>query len=135
MHQTDPNKKPVHEVVTQRWKGLVPFLCTRVQALLCTSVIPVVSYMLTGLARCSVDPGISCGARKLTRTPRIIKKKKKKKAGTCTYVTQASKNYKNLEHVNLNHLLRRTCVSFFFLWPFGSFPCSSFSCAQNLVLS
>jgi hypothetical protein len=62
--------------VTQRWKGLVPFLCTRVQALLCTSVIPVVSYMLTGLARCSVGPGISCGTHKLTRTSRIIKKKK-----------------------------------------------------------
>jgi hypothetical protein len=133
MHQTDPNKKPVHEVVTQRWKRLVPFLCTRVQASLCMSVIPVVLYMLTGLAGCSVGSGISCGACKLARTPRIIYIKKE--AGTCTYVKQASKNYKNLEHVNLNHLLRRTCVSFFFLWPFGSFPCSSFSCAQNLVLS
>jgi len=31
--------------------------------------------MPTGLARCSVGPGISRGARKLARTPRVIKKK------------------------------------------------------------
>jgi len=34
-----------------------------------------VPYMSTGLAGCSVGPGISRGARKLARTPRIIKKK------------------------------------------------------------
>jgi len=33
-------------------------------------------YLPTGLAKCSVDPGISRGARKLARTPRVIKKKK-----------------------------------------------------------
>ena len=33
-------------------------------------------YLLTGLAGCSVDPRISRGARKLTRTPRVKKKKK-----------------------------------------------------------
>jgi len=32
------------------------------------------SYLLTGLAGCSVGPGISRGARKLARTSRVIKK-------------------------------------------------------------
>jgi hypothetical protein len=40
------------------------------------SVTPAVPYMRTGLAGCSVDPGISHDARKLTRTPQVIKKKK-----------------------------------------------------------
>ena len=34
------------------------------------------SYLFIGLAGCSVGPGISCGARKLARTPRVTKKKK-----------------------------------------------------------
>jgi hypothetical protein len=34
-------------------------------------VTPTVSYLPTGLAGCSVGPGISCGARKLARTPRV----------------------------------------------------------------
>ena len=51
------------------------FLCTRVRFSLCMPVTPAVPYMLTGLARCSVDSGISCGARKLARTPWVIKKK------------------------------------------------------------
>jgi hypothetical protein len=38
-------------------------------------VIPAVSYLFTGLAGCLVDPGISCGARKLARTHRVTKKK------------------------------------------------------------
>jgi hypothetical protein len=38
-------------------------------------VIPAVSYLFTGLAGCSVGPGISCGARKLARTHRVTKKK------------------------------------------------------------
>jgi len=38
------------------------------------SVIPVVSYLSTGLAGCSVGSGISRGACKLVRTPRVIKK-------------------------------------------------------------
>jgi hypothetical protein len=42
-------------------------------------VIPVVSYLSTGLAGCSVDPGNSRGARKLAWTSRVIKKNKKKK--------------------------------------------------------
>ena len=37
---------------------------------------PVVSYLSTELTKCSVDPEISSGARKLTRIPRVIKKKK-----------------------------------------------------------
>ena len=41
------------------------------------SVTPTMPYLSTGLAGCLVDPGISCGAYKLTRTPRVIKKKKK----------------------------------------------------------
>jgi hypothetical protein len=40
-------------------------------------IIPVMSYMFTGLVRCLVDSRTSCGAHKLTRIPRIIKKKKK----------------------------------------------------------
>jgi hypothetical protein len=39
------------------------------------SVTPVVSYLSTGLAGCSVGSGISRGACKLARTPRVIKKK------------------------------------------------------------
>jgi hypothetical protein len=39
-------------------------------------VILVVPYLSIKLARCSVDPGISRGTRKLTRTTRVIKKKK-----------------------------------------------------------
>jgi len=36
-----------------------------------------VLYLFTGLAGCSVSLEISRGARKLARTPRVIKKKKK----------------------------------------------------------
>jgi len=39
-------------------------------------VTPVVSYLPTGLAGCSVDPGISCGARKLAGHSGLKKKKK-----------------------------------------------------------
>jgi len=39
------------------------------------SVTLMVPYLSTGLVGCSVDPGNSRGARKLTRTPRVIKKK------------------------------------------------------------
>jgi len=46
---------------------------TWVRASACTSVIPAVSYLFTGLAGCSVDPGISCDARKLARTLRVTK--------------------------------------------------------------
>jgi len=44
---------------------------------MCTPVTPAVPYLSAGLAGCSVDPGNSHGARKLTRTPRVINKKKK----------------------------------------------------------
>ena len=50
--------KGVLEVVAQWWKWLVPFLCTRVQASLCTFVTPTVSYMLTELGGCSMGPGL-----------------------------------------------------------------------------
>jgi hypothetical protein len=40
-----------------------------------TPVTPAVSYLPTGHAGYSVGPGISCGACKLVRTPRIKKKK------------------------------------------------------------
>ena len=55
----------MHLSVVYRGKGLVLFLCTQVWFFLC---------MFTGLVGCSVNPGISRGARKLTRTPRVIKK-------------------------------------------------------------
>jgi hypothetical protein len=41
---------------------------------MCMSVTPAVPYLSTKLAGCSVDPGNSRGARKLARTPRVIKK-------------------------------------------------------------
>lgn len=47
---------------------------TRVQAPSCTSVTPTVLYLLTRLAGCSIGPGISCGACKLVRTLRLLKK-------------------------------------------------------------
>jgi len=50
---------------------------TWVRASACTPVTPAVSYLPTGLAGCSVDPRISCGTRKLARTPRVTKKKKR----------------------------------------------------------
>jgi hypothetical protein len=67
----------VLEVVLQRWKGFISFLCIRIQFSLYTPITPAVFYMFTGLARCSVDPEISCSAHKLTRTSWVIKKKKK----------------------------------------------------------
>jgi hypothetical protein len=42
---------------------------------MCTPVTPAVPYLSTGFAGCSVHPGISRGACKLDRIPRIIKKK------------------------------------------------------------
>ena len=39
------------------------------------SVTPVVFYLSIGFAGCSVGLEISCGARKLTRTPQVKKKK------------------------------------------------------------
>jgi len=63
-------------LVAQWWQGF-PASASWVQALVCTPVIPAVFYLPTRLAGCSVDPGISRGARKLTRTPRVIKKKKR----------------------------------------------------------
>jgi len=54
---------------------------TWVRALACTPVTPAVFYLHAGLAGCSVGPGISCGARKLARTPRVKKKKKKSCVG------------------------------------------------------
>jgi len=50
---------------------------TWVRALACMLITLVMSYLSAGLAGCSVGPGISCGARKLVRTPRVTKKKKK----------------------------------------------------------
>jgi len=47
---------------------------TWVRASTCASVTPVVSYLSIRLAGCSVDPGISYGARKLVRTSWLKKK-------------------------------------------------------------
>ncbi|KAJ6972538.1 hypothetical protein NC653_032973 [Populus alba x Populus x berolinensis] len=52
----------------QEW----PMLFLKVQAPLVYACHPTVPYMLTGLARCSVSPEISCGVRKLTRTHRVL---------------------------------------------------------------
>jgi hypothetical protein len=41
-------------------------------------VTPAVLYLFIGLAGCSVDPGINNDARKLVRTPRVIKKNNNK---------------------------------------------------------
>ena len=41
-------------------------------------------YLSTGLAGCSVSLGISRDARKLTRTPRVTKKKKKGIVMSCS---------------------------------------------------
>ena len=49
----------------------------QVRTFVCTFVIPALPYLPTGLAGYSVGSGISRGARKLTRTPQVIKKKKK----------------------------------------------------------
>jgi len=51
---------------------LVSFLYTWVRSSLYMFVIFVVLYMFIELAEYSVNPIISCGACKLTRTPRII---------------------------------------------------------------
>jgi hypothetical protein len=55
---------------------MLQFITTTIYKIpfLCTPVTPVVSYLSTGLAGCSVDQGNSRGARKLTRTPGVIKK-------------------------------------------------------------
>jgi hypothetical protein len=45
------------------------------RVLTCMFVILAVFYLFTWLTGCSVNPGISCGARKLARTPRVTKKK------------------------------------------------------------
>jgi type IV secretory pathway VirB3-like protein len=65
----------VLEVVTL-WGNIVSFLCIWIRSFLYMFVIPVVFYISTGFAGCSVDRRISYGIRKLARTPRVIKKKK-----------------------------------------------------------
>jgi hypothetical protein len=54
-----------------------PVAASWVQVSAYTSVIPAVLYLPTGLAEYLVGPGISRGARKLVRTPRVIKNKKR----------------------------------------------------------
>ena len=51
-----------------------PCLCHLGSSLSVHVCHPAVSYLSTGLAGCSVDPRISCGACKLARTPRVKKK-------------------------------------------------------------
>jgi len=53
-----------------------------VRVLACTSVIPVVFYLSTGLAGCSVSPEISCGARKLAGHPGLPKEEEEEE-GWC----------------------------------------------------
>jgi hypothetical protein len=117
-----------HEVMAQRWKGLVPFLCmgSRLLVLLCTSVTPAVSYMLTGLAGCSVSPGISCCARKLVRTPQVKKKlinisvylhemKKQDRAISWNLPGKGTKlfiNFAWFQAYHSKHVLLLTCIMF-----------------------
>jgi hypothetical protein len=54
-----------------------PVAASWVQVSAYTSVTPAVLYLPTGLAEYLVGPGISRGARKLVRTPRVIKNKKR----------------------------------------------------------
>ena len=56
-------------------------------------VTTAVPYLSTRLAGCSVGPRISRGARKLTRTPQVIKKKKKPKS------LFGSSYRKNVDHI------------------------------------
>jgi hypothetical protein len=74
------SKKPcaLHRGFLVQWQRQGFFASvTWVRASTCTSVIPVVFYLSTWLAGCSVGPEISCGARKLAQTPWISKKKKR----------------------------------------------------------
>jgi len=52
-------------------------LPSRVRSSMCTPITPVVSYLLHGLAGCSVSREIDHGAYKLARTSTLKKKKKK----------------------------------------------------------
>ena len=71
-----------------------PISASWVQVSACMSVTPVMSYLSTGLAGCSVDPEISRGACKLARKPRVIKKKKKeKKVYPCVFLLAATSTY------------------------------------------
>jgi hypothetical protein len=64
------------EIERERERERFPCLCYLGSSLSMHACHPrTVSYLPTGLAGCSVGPGISCGARKLTRTPRVTKKK------------------------------------------------------------
>jgi len=47
----------------------IPCLCIQVWPSMCTSVIPVISYLSIRLTGCSVGLKINHGARKLTQTP------------------------------------------------------------------
>lgn len=66
----------VPRLVTQRQRQGFFVSVTWIRALACTLVTLAVSYLSTGLAGCSVGSGISCGVRKLARTPQVTKKKK-----------------------------------------------------------
>ena len=66
-----------------KWGWRICSLPVSIESSLCgMPVTPAVSYLLTRLAGCSVDHGISRGAHKLTRTPTLIKKKKMHRHGT-----------------------------------------------------
>jgi hypothetical protein len=61
----------------------------------CTPVTPAVSYLPTELVGCLVNPGISCSARKLTRTPRVKRKKRYRwitSVVTCQIVSYRRRN-------------------------------------------
>jgi hypothetical protein len=58
-------------------KGTCSFSLHQGSNLIVYACHPAVFYMLTRLARYSIGPGISCGARKLIQTPWVTKKKKR----------------------------------------------------------
>jgi hypothetical protein len=64
------------EVIDQSWTGEVCFILVSSSTFYVHACHPVIPYLFTGLAGCSVDSGNSRGTRKLVRTPRVIKKKK-----------------------------------------------------------
>jgi len=77
-HNEQENRQTALEgiaVVVNR--GLVP-PPSRVRPSMCTSVTPAVPYLLLGLQDVQWAVGNSRGARKLTRTPHVNQKKKKR---------------------------------------------------------
>ena len=79
-----------------------------------------VSYLFTGLTEYLVDPGISRGACKLTRIPRVIKKKEKERCSRSKVYLNKKSNHifseKNKilnHHVSTGYMHRRNLVNYY----------------------